>query len=75
MGYDVNKVRADFPLLAERINGKSLVYLDSANTSQKPHAVIDAMSSFMEHGYGPTNRSAYQLAAELEKNGYEAYRA
>ena len=64
MPYDVQKVRADFPILAEMINGKPLVYLDSANTSQKPHAVIDAMSDFMEHGYGPTNRSAYQLAAE-----------
>ncbi len=64
MPYDVQKVRADFPILAEMINGKPLVYLDSANTSQKPHAVIDTMTSFMEHGYGPTNRSAYQLAAD-----------
>ena len=64
MPYDVQKVRADFPILAEMINGKPLVYLDSANTSQKPRSVIDAMGSFMEHGYGPTNRSAYQLAAE-----------
>ena len=64
MPYDVQKVRADFPILAELINGKPLVYLDSANTSQKPRSVIDAMGSFMEHGYGPTNRSAYQLAAE-----------
>jgi cysteine desulfurase/selenocysteine lyase len=64
MGFDVEKVRADFPILSERINGKPLVYLDSANTSQKPRSVIDAMTSFMEHGYGPTNRSAYHLAAE-----------
>ena len=64
MSFDVQKVRADFPVLAELINGKPLVYLDSANTSQKPNAVIDAMTHFMQHGYAPTNRSAYQLAAE-----------
>ena len=64
MSFDVQKVRADFPVLAELINGKPLVYLDSANTSQKPNAVIDAMTHFMQHGYAPTNRSAYQLAAD-----------
>jgi cysteine desulfurase/selenocysteine lyase len=63
MTFDVQRIRADFPVLAELINGKPLVYLDSANTSQKPNAVIDAMTLFMQHGYGPTNRSAYTLAA------------
>ena len=74
MTYDVQKVRADFPILSEKINGKPLVYLDSANTSQKPHAVIDAMTSFMEHSYGPTNRSAYELAAHATEL-FEASRA
>ena len=74
MTLDVEKIRADFPILAERINGRPLVYLDSANTSQKPRAVIDAMSSFMEHGYGPTNRSAYHLAAEATDR-FESARA
>ena len=74
MTLDVEKIRADFPILAERINGRPLVYLDSANTSQKPRAVIDAMSSFMEHGYGPTNRSAYHLAAEATER-FESTRA
>lgn len=63
MTFDVQRIRADFPVLAELINGKPLVYLDSANTSQKPNAVIDAMTQFMQHGYAPTNRSAYALAA------------
>ena len=40
--------RADFPLLQRQINGQPLVYLDSANTSQKPRSVIDAMTHFME---------------------------
>ena len=63
MTLDVRRIRADFPVLSETPNGRPLVYLDSANTSQKPRAVIDAMTGFMEHAYGPTNRSAYGLAA------------
>ena len=74
MSYDVSRIRADFPVLAERINGEPLVYLDSANTSQKPVAVIDAMSSFLRHSYAPTNRSAYHLAAEATDR-YEAARS
>ncbi len=74
VGYDVDSVRRDFPILSELINGQPLVYLDSANTSQKPRAVIDAMSSFMEHGYGPTSRSAYHLAAEATER-YEGARS
>ena len=38
--FDVDKVRADFPILTERVHGQPLVYLDSANTSQKPEAVL-----------------------------------
>ena len=74
MVYDVASVRRDFPVLAEEIDGKPLVYLDSANTSQKPRAVIDAMSCFLEHSYGPTNRSAYRLAAAAT-DAYEGARA
>ncbi|MEY2626824.1 MAG: hypothetical protein RJB08_583 [Actinomycetota bacterium] len=64
MTFDPVVVKKDFPLLEREINGKPLVYLDSANTSQKPRQVIDAMSRFMETSYGPINRSAYQIAAE-----------
>ena len=64
MSFDAALVKKDFPLLQRRINDKPLVYLDSANTSQKPQQVIDAMSHFMETTYAPINRSAYQLAAE-----------
>ena len=64
MTFDPAVVKKDFPLLEREINGKPLVYLDSANTSQKPRQVIDAMSRFMETSYGPINRSAYQIAAE-----------
>jgi cysteine desulfurase/selenocysteine lyase len=61
---DVAAIKAQFPLLQRELNGAPLVYLDSANTSQKPRVVIDAMTTFMEQSYAPINRSAYQLAAE-----------
>ena len=61
---DVAAVKAQFPLLGRELNGQPLVYLDSANTSQKPQVVIDAMTRFMEQSYAPINRSAYTLAAE-----------
>jgi cysteine desulfurase / selenocysteine lyase len=64
MSLDTASIKAQFPLLQRQINGQPLVYLDSANTSQKPRAVIDAMTHFMETSYAPINRSAYQLAAE-----------
>ncbi|MFM8562712.1 MAG: SufS family cysteine desulfurase [Acidimicrobiia bacterium] len=61
---DWSAVKADFPVLQRRIDGERLVYLDSANTSQKPDAVIDAMAGFMRNAYAPINRSAYRLAGE-----------
>jgi cysteine desulfurase / selenocysteine lyase len=64
MTLDVASIQAQFPLLQRQINGQRLVYLDSANTSQKPRVVIDAMTNFMETSYAPINRSAYLLAAE-----------
>ena len=70
---DVAAIKAQFPLLRRELNGAPLVYLDSANTSQKPQSVIDAMSTFMEQSYAPINRSAYQLAAEAT-DAYEGAR-
>jgi cysteine desulfurase/selenocysteine lyase len=61
---DVTAIRSDFPVLSRTINDLPLVYLDSANTSQKPQRVIDALSNFMSTSYAPINRSAYHLAAE-----------
>jgi cysteine desulfurase/selenocysteine lyase len=64
MSLDVAAVRAQFPIFSREIDGLPIVYLDSANTSQKPAAVIEAMADFMRTGYAPINRSAYRLAAE-----------
>jgi len=70
---DWARVRADFPVLQRTIDGQPLVYLDSANTSQKPNAVIDAMADFMRMSYAPINRSAYRLAAAAT-DAYEGAR-
>ena len=72
--FDVAKVRAQFPVLERLIDDKPLVYLDSANSSQKPQSVIDAMADFTEHSYAPVSRSAYRLAAE-STDTYERARA
>ena len=56
-GFDVAKVRADFPILSERVRGKPLAYLDSANTSQKPQAVLDAMDSYYRHANANIHRA------------------
>ena len=64
MTLDVVAIRRQFPIFDRQINGRPIIYLDSANSTQKPRAVIDAMRCFMETAYAPTNRSAYRLAAE-----------
>jgi cysteine desulfurase/selenocysteine lyase len=61
---DVARIRKDFPVLDREINGRRLVYLDSAASSQKPRQVLDAMERFYETAYAPTHRSAYQLATD-----------
>jgi cysteine desulfurase/selenocysteine lyase len=55
-------MRADFPILAQEINGKPLAYLDSAVTAQKPRQVLDAMTQFYETSYGNVHRGVYALA-------------
>src|SRR6188768_733705 len=57
-------LRADFPILAEHVNGVPLVYLDSAATSQKPQAVIDAEVAFLTNANAAVHRGAHTLAAE-----------
>ncbi|ADD42129.1 cysteine desulfurase [Stackebrandtia nassauensis] len=71
---DVDKIRADFPILSRQVNGKPLVYLDSGNTSQKPRAVIDAMSSFAEQHNANIARAVHTLGTE-STTAYEGARA
>lgn len=58
---DVEKIRADFPVLSRRINGKPLVYLDNAATTQKPRQVIDRLYKFESEEYGTVRRGSYKL--------------
>jgi len=71
---DVEKIRADFPILDRQINGKPLVYLDSGNTSQKPRQVIDAMREHYERHNANVARSVHTLGTEATE-AYERSRA
>ena len=59
---DVERIRADFPILSRRVHGKPLVYLDSAATSQKPRQVIEAMSSVYEEHNANIHRGVYEFS-------------
>lgn len=61
---DASAIKADFPILAEQVNGHPLAYLDSAATSQKPLAVLDAERDFLTHANAAVHRGAHTLAAE-----------
>lgn len=61
--FDVNSIRRDFPILSEKVNGKRLVWLDNAATTQKPRAVIDRIAYFYEHENSNVHRAAHTLAA------------
>jgi cysteine desulfurase/selenocysteine lyase len=65
--FDVARVRADFPILRTTVHGKPLVYLDSANTSQKPAAVIQTERELYEGYYANVHRGVYQLSARAEE--------
>ncbi|WP_286258531.1 aminotransferase class V-fold PLP-dependent enzyme [Pseudoalteromonas apostichopi] len=60
--FDITKIRADFPILNETVNEQPLVYLDSAATSQKPQAVINALSRFYSHENANVHRGRHTLS-------------
>ncbi|GAB6141913.1 cysteine desulfurase [Methylosoma difficile] len=60
--FPVQQIRADFPILAEKIRNKPLVYLDNAASCQKPNAVIDAISNFYRHDYANIHRGVHTLS-------------
>ena len=73
MSYDVWKVREDFPILREKIYGKPLVYLDNANTTQKPQSVIDAICGYYT-GYNANIHRANHLLSEKATRAFEGGR-
>ncbi len=70
---DARTLRRDFPIFEQEINGKPLAYLDSANTSQKPRQVLDAMTEFYETSYANVHRAVH-LLAERATSGLEGAR-
>jgi cysteine desulfurase/selenocysteine lyase len=71
--FDANAVKADFPILQERVHGRPLVWLDNAATTQKPQAVIDRLTHFYAHENSNVHRAAHSLAARAT-DAYEAAR-
>lgn len=70
---DWNRVRSDFPLLTREIQGKPLIYLDSANTGQKPASVIEAVDDFYRHHNANVSRAVHTLGTEATE-AYEGSR-
>jgi cysteine desulfurase/selenocysteine lyase len=72
-GYDIEKIRSDFPILSRKIHSKPLVYLDSAASAQKPKVVIDALVSAYCDTYSNVHRGLHFLS-EASTDAYEAVR-
>ena len=70
---DIKNIKSEFPIFKQKINGKPLVYLDSANSSQKPKVVIDRLSNFYETEFSNVGRSVHTLAVKAT-NRFEATR-
>lgn len=73
VAIDWNRVRADFPLLTRQVNGKPLIYLDSANTGQKPASVIQAVDDFYRQHNANVSRAVHTLGTEATE-AYEGAR-
>lgn len=71
--FNIQQIRADFPILNEKIRGKQLVYLDNGASTQKPQAVIDAESYYYEHQYANIHRGVHYLS-QIGTDLYEGVR-
>jgi cysteine desulfurase/selenocysteine lyase len=71
--FDAEAIKRDFPILRERVNGRPLVWLDNAATTQKPQSVIDRLKYFYEHENSNVHRAAHELAARAT-DAYESTR-
>ncbi|MEM6560304.1 MAG: SufS family cysteine desulfurase [Planctomycetota bacterium] len=72
MAFDDTQLRGQFPILAERVNGESLVYLDNAATVQKPEAVIDAIADYYRHDNANVHRGVHKLSQRATTKFEEA---
>ena len=71
--FDVARIRADFPILGELVHGKPLVYLDNANTTQKPASVLEALDHYYRHDNANIHRATH-LLSERATRAYEGAR-
>ncbi|MEO0372457.1 MAG: cysteine desulfurase [Pseudomonadota bacterium] len=71
--YDIDKIRADFPILSREVNGKPLVYLDNGASAQKPQVVIDAITHAYAHEYANVHRGLHTLS-NIATEKYEGVR-
>ncbi len=71
---NIQKIRTDFPILTQKVNGKSLIYFDNGATSQKPQVVIDAISKYYEEINANIHRGVHTLS-QLATDAYEVSRA
>jgi len=67
MAFDVETVRKDFPILSREVHGVPLVYLDSANSAQKPQVVIDAEADLYANHYANVARAVHTLGSEVTR--------
>ena len=74
MTHDLSSIRAAFPILAQQVHGKRLVYLDSANTTQKPREVIEALTHFYSHDNANIHRATHLLSERATRLYDEARR-
>ena len=74
MNFDINKIRADFPILSRKVNGKPLIYLDNGATAQKPKVVIDAIEDYYTNQNANIHRGVHTLSQEITV-AYENARA
>jgi len=72
-GFDVQRIRKDFPILDQEVNGRPLAYLDNAATAQKPRAVIETLVRFYERDNGAVHRAVHRLG-ERSTEAYEGAR-
>ncbi len=73
MSFDIDRIRADFPILARQVNGKDLVYLDNGASAQKPQVVIDAVTRAYSEEYSNVHRGLHYLS-NVATDAYEAVR-
>jgi cysteine desulfurase/selenocysteine lyase len=73
VGFDVRRIREDFPILGQTVHGRPLVYLDNAATTQKPRAVLDALMAYYSHDNANVHRGIH-LLSERATEAYESAR-